>query len=76
MHTWRGWWRSYPSFHVATGVTSSSLVFGGRLAQTWRVQCYHVLCWIYAELGLRAEHADILVEVLDDVSGASEDDSV
>jgi hypothetical protein len=24
LHTWRGWWRGYPAFHVATGVTSSS----------------------------------------------------
>jgi hypothetical protein len=24
MHTWRGWWRVYPAFHVPTGVTPSS----------------------------------------------------
>jgi hypothetical protein len=24
MHTWRGCWRGYPAFHIATGVTSLS----------------------------------------------------
>jgi hypothetical protein len=24
MNSWRGWWRAYPAFHVATGATSSS----------------------------------------------------